>query len=445
MSATTTTPLPFTPEMQALYERACEALNGARLKRLLADLVDIHSPTGGERAASTFMAGYMRDVVGIDARYQPVNELTGNALGEMRGAGGGASLLLYAPIDTHLEGDETEDVPWVGPSLRADMVPKARIEGDMVIGLGASNPKAMVASLTEVVHALKDSGVALKGDLLLGFAGGGMPVSLPQRNNYGMSSGVYHLLAHGGQPDYAIIMKPWWVVFNEEPGMCWFKVTVWGTLGYAGIARGTPGFRSSIVPAAAMIEELEAWIQRYTARNSSGGIKADGWLASLRAGWPERPAFPSAATEICFDIRVSPRTTPAEVRAQFAEGMREILSRHPGIEASWEMYGSTPGGFTDRGNWIVQSALRGWEHVEGAPHPAVPPMGGQTDGAMIRRLGIPCARIGYPWPPENCDPAFKEGLGGMGAAYVPDLLKSARAVLYAVIDTLARERAETGL
>lgn len=442
---TDTVQLPLGPELEPWYQLACSKLDGERLKKLLFDLVNVHSPTGAEGPASEFMADYMRNEVGIQAKYQPINDLTGNALGEMRGLGGGASLLLYAPIDTHLDGDASKDVPWVGPNLRDDMIPKARLDGDMVVGLGASNPKAMVACLTEVVHALKEAGVPLKGDLLLGFAGGGMPVSIPERNNFGMSSGVYHLLAHGAQPDYAVIMKPWWVVFNEEPGMCWFKVTVWGTLGYAGIARGTPGFRSSVLPATTMIRELEEWIQRYTARNSSGAIQTEGWISSLRAGWPEKPAFPSAATEICFDIRVSPRTSPGEVRAQFAEGMREILSRYPDIEADWEMYGSTPGGSTDRQNWIVQSALRGWEHVEGAPHPQPPMMGGQTDGAMIRRLGIPCARIGYPWPPENCDPIYKEGLGGMGAAYVPDLLKSARAVIYAVIDTLARPRAETGL
>jgi acetylornithine deacetylase/succinyl-diaminopimelate desuccinylase-like protein len=325
------------------------------------------------------------------------------------------------------------------------MRPEARIDGDMVIGLGASNPKAMVACLTEITHAVRQAELPLLGDLTLAFAGGGMPVSIPERNNYGMSSGVYHLLAHGVYPDYAMIMKPWWVVWNEEPGMCWFKITTWGTLGYSGIPRGTPGFRSSHVAAATMIQELEAWLPRYTAKNTSGTVQPEGWIAAIRSGWPEKPAFPSAATEITFDVRVSPRTPPGEVKAQFAEAMRDILGRHPEIEADWQMIGSTPGGSTDRGNWIIQSALRGWERVEGQPHPEPPRMGGQTDGAMIRRLGIPCARIGYPWPPENCDPIYKEGLGGMGAAYIPDLIKSAHAVIYAVIDTLSRSRADTGL
>jgi hypothetical protein len=38
-----------------------------------------------------------------------------------------------------------------------------------------------------------------------------------------------------------------------------------------------------------------------------------------------------------------------------------------------------------------------------------------------------------------------EGLGGMGATYIPDLLPCARKIMYAVIDTLMRSRKEMGL
>jgi len=427
------------------YADACARLDAARLKRLLLQLIDIHSPTGAERRASEFIAAYMRDKLGGRGFYQPVNEDTGNAIAEIRGSGGGASLLLYAPIDTHLEGDPERDLPWAGPVLRADMVPKGHAEGDMVFGLGAANPKCMVATLTEVATALHEARVPLIGDLIAGFAGGGMPVNVSYRRNYGMSDGVYHLLTRGVAPDFAIIMKPVWRVYAEEPGMCWFKVSVRGTMGYAGIPRGTPGYRDAILPAAKIIEEIEAWIPRYTERNTAGEIAPEGKIAAVRAGWPERPAFPSAAAEIYLDLRCNPRTSPAEVKAQFAGAMREIARLHPEIELDWEMFGACPGGATDVNNWIVQSTRRGWERVQGRPHGDPPKLGGQTDGALIRRLGIPCARIGFPWPPRNCPEEFKQGLGGMGVAWIPDLIKSARAIMYAVIDTLTRPRPDLGL
>ena len=112
----------------------------------------------------------------------------------------------------------------------------------------------------------------------------------------------------------------------------------------------------------------------------------------------------------------------------------------------WEMYGSVPGGTTDPENWIIQSGRRGWEDVEGNAYPAKPELlGGQTDGAALRRLGIPTARMGWPWPAEGSPEPIGEGLGGMGATYIPDLLPCAKKILYAIIDTCARKRDEVGL
>lgn len=444
--ASETRQLALGTEQERWYAQACGRLDAERLKRLLLALVDIPSPTGAERAASEFVVSWMRDHVGgARAFYQPINEETGNAVAELRGSGGGATLMLYAPIDTNLEGDPAKDLPWAGPELRRDMIPKASAEGDFVYGLGAANPKSMVATLAEVATALSEAGVPIRGDLMAAFAGGGMPVNVAARSNWGMSSGLYHLLSRGVAPDFAIIMKPVWRVFAEEPGMCWFKVVVQGTLGYAGTPRGAPGFQSSIVPAARVIEELEAWIPQYTARNSSAAIKAEGHIAAVRAGWPERPAFPSATTEIYLDLRCNPRTTPAEVRAQFAEAVAQIAARHPEIAVEWEMIGAVAGGATDPENWIIQSCRRGWERVAQRPHGDPPPLSGQTDGALIRRMGIPCARIGFPSPPRDCPPEFRQGLGGMGVVSVPDLVRTAHAIMYAVIDTLTRPRAEMGL
>ena len=227
--------------------------------------------------------------------------------------------------------------------------------------------------------------------------------------------------------------------------MGWFRITVKGTLGYAGVPRGLPAFRSSVVPSATLIPELEQWLIDYAERNTSGIIQPHGWIAGVRSGWPERPAFPSAATEIFLDVRINPRTTPGEVKAQFAAFITGFRTRHPDIDIDWEMYGSTPGGTTDPSNWIIQSARRGWEHIEARPYPKPDMLAGQTDGAALRRFGVPTARMGWPWPATGSPEPIAEGLGGMGATYVPDLLPCARKILYAVIDTLTRSRGDVGL
>src|SRR5690606_40563 len=127
-----------------------------------------------------------------------------------------------------------------------------------------------------------------------------------------------------------------------------------GDLGYAGIPRGLPNFRSSILPASTIIQEIEAWLPEYTKQHTAGTVEPHGWISAVRSGWPEKPAFPSAATEIYLDVRINPRTSPADVRADFARLMADIAKRHPDMEMDWEMIGSTPGGMTDPANWIVQ-------------------------------------------------------------------------------------------
>ena len=439
----TATHTTFTAEQNAWYQQACARINPERLKQLLFDITDIHSPTGMTRTASEFMVKRLAES-GLSSRYHPMSEITGNVLARLPGQGGGATLMLYAPIDTHLERDEAEK-QWTGEGPEPDMQPHAKMVGDWVYGLGSSNPKAMVATLTEIATALVEADVPILGDLLVGMADGGMPVDISSRYHAGMSNGVLHLLNRGAAADFAVIMKPWNWVFHEEPGMGWFKVRVYGTLGYAGVPHDTPGFRSSVVPAATVIQEIEAWLPTYADANTSGIIKPHGWIAGVQSGNPERPAFPSAITEIFLDVRINPRTSPASVKAQFAEFIDQLKARHPEIVLDWDMYGSVPGGTTDPDNWVVKSAVRGWEHVEQQAYGDTPFLGGQTDGAALRRYGVPTVRIGWPWPSQGSPEPVAEGLGGMGATYVPDLIPCAHKIMFIVIDTLTRRRAELGL
>lgn len=439
----TTQPKPFTPEQDKAYQTAKALIDTERLKTLLFDVTDIHSPTGATHEISEFVAGHM-ETIGLTPTIDPMNDISSNVMGEKRGAGGGANLLLYAPLDTHLEGDET-DFPWAGPKQFVDLKPEAKQNGDWIYGLGSSNPKAMIAGLLEVATVLEQANVPLMGDLTVAFADGGMPVTVPHRDNAGMSHGVHHLIARGLSPDFAIIMKPNNTVYYEEPGMGWFKVTVRGTLGYAGVPHDLPQFRSAIVPSAHVILAIQEWLIAYADANTSGQITPHGWLAAVRSGWPERPAFPSGATELYLDIRINPRTSPGDVKAQFARFIEDLKIKDPSLDLDWEMYGAVPGGTTDPDNWIIQAGQRAWEHVEQAPFQQPTGLAGQTDGAALRRMGIPTARMGWEWPAEGSPEDIAEGLGGMGATYVPDLVPCIEKILYAAIDTLMRPRGDLGL
>lgn len=439
-------PVPLSAEQRQWLERAVALVDMDRMRTFNCTITSIHSPTGEERAINEWMTRHMQ-AIGLDAFYQPLDEHSGNAVGYLRGSGGGPSLLLYAPIDTHLRADPEEDVPWVGPALRPDMLPHGTIaENGDVIGLGAANPKGMVTALTEAVRCVQEAGVPLRGEVILGFAGGGMPVT-PRRDaprqNHGLSSGITYMINHGVTADFGIICKPGWTVSWEEVGLCWFKVTVRGQMGYAGMTRTFPGFRNAVVHAARFILALEEWLPKYQARNTSGICSPQGAIAAVRGGWPHKPAFSAAATEVYIDLRCNPRTSPAEVKAQFAEALHDICARHPELVLDWEMTAAYPGSYTDPEQWIAQSCMRGWEFVEGTTHHAIQGTSGQTDASALRNLGIPAVRIGY--PPVPTIPPEWQGFGGLGVSHIPNLAKVTRAIIYAIIDTCTRSRAEVGL
>ncbi|MCZ6896068.1 MAG: acetylornithine deacetylase, partial [Gammaproteobacteria bacterium] len=258
--------------------------------------------------------------------------------------------------------------------------------------------------------------------------------------------GVMHMLSHGITADFGVIFKPWDEVYYEHPGMVWFKVTTWGSMGYSGIPRGIPEFRSSIVPGARVILDLEKWLSEYPEGHMSAQIKPEGWIAAVRAGWPDKPAFPSAACEIYVDLRTNPDQSMAEIEAEFGAAMREIVARHDDVEATWETFVTCRGSRTEPDNWIIQSALRGWESVHERSYPGAEMLSGQTDAATICQMGLPLVRIGYPWVGDKDMPKeFSDGLGGMGVAFIPDLIDPMRHLIYILIDSCTRTREEVGL
>jgi putative aminopeptidase FrvX len=72
----------FNNAQQQWFKAACSKINKDRLRELTCQLVDIHSPTGAEKEVSEFLTDYMSNA-GLSSKYQPVNDTSGNAIGEI--------------------------------------------------------------------------------------------------------------------------------------------------------------------------------------------------------------------------------------------------------------------------------------------------------------------------------------------------------------------------
>jgi acetylornithine deacetylase/succinyl-diaminopimelate desuccinylase-like protein len=434
----------LSPEQEQWVRRAWAHVDRETVAALTGSLVDIPSPTGGERPLAEYLAARMRSD-GLEAFCQPLDDRQANAVGRLRGAGDGGDLLLYAPLDTAFD-DGAADQMWTGALDRVDLQPRAVVEDGFVIGLGAENPKGYAACVVAAARAVALAGVPLRGDVIVGLGAGGMPTNAPRhgasaRRHIGQGVGCAFMLEQGLRPDVAVIAKPGWAVAWEEVGLCWFRVTVGGVLGYAGTRHFLP-YRNPIVDAARVIARLEEWFPEYTARNTSGLVAPQGCIGAIEAGWPHKVAFIPAACHLYVDLRVSPRTPLAEVRRQFAEAMERIRGAEPSVELRWEMMLGIPGTSTDPDHWIVRSATRAWEAVEGRPHVPERNRSGATDANILRMWGVPTARVGMPRP---AGPMPFQGQFSMGVASAESMVQLVRLLVYVIVDTCTRPRVELGL
>ena len=387
----------LTERQQAWAEAAWKLITPERLTELVVGMVDIPSPTGEEAELARWLTTTL-DHAGLDAHYQAIDDRQGNAVARLRGDGSGEDLLLYAPIDTLTVGDPEEDVPWVGPELRADLRPRAEVHGHHVLGLGASNPKGHGAAVVAAAEAIARARIPLRGDLVVGLGAGGIPTNgrttrRLTRHNTGQGNGCSFLLEQGWWADHALIAKPGWAVSWEEVGLCWFEIRVRGTYTYVGSRHRMP-YRNAIAHAATVIDALERWFPEYTARHTDGLVAPQGIVSSVEGGWPRMAAVTPALCRIMVDLRTSPRSTPADVRREFAAAVDAITAAHPEIELDWDMVLSIPGTHTPEDAPVVAAAKAAWEESTGRPHQPIVANSGATDANILRSRGLPTARIG---------------------------------------------------
>lgn len=180
---------------------------------LLADLVRIESVTpwlitdgSGEGAIAQAMASWLRDLP-VEVSFDEVEPGRINLLARLPGSGGGPTLCLNAHADT------------VGYANWADRALTPVIDGDRMIGLGAADDKSgCVAGLT-AMRTIAESGVQLRGDLLLACVA----------DEEGISIGTEHLIERHPM-DAVLIVEPDALPRGivEHQGFGWIDVIVHG-------------------------------------------------------------------------------------------------------------------------------------------------------------------------------------------------------------------------
>ncbi|MFK0166096.1 M20 family metallopeptidase [Rhizobium sp. NPDC090279] len=120
-----------------------------------------HSQTEGERELARVMAREM-EAIGLQSELQPFDSgQRFNAIGRLKGTGGGKSLLFNGHLDTNPVTEGWTVDPWGG-----------LVDDKFIYGIGVSNMKAGDAAYFCAVKTLLDAGVKLKGDVILTYVVG---------------------------------------------------------------------------------------------------------------------------------------------------------------------------------------------------------------------------------------------------------------------------------
>jgi acetylornithine deacetylase/succinyl-diaminopimelate desuccinylase-like protein len=430
------------------YAGAVAAAEATVVRDRLADIceamVNIASPTGGERPLAEYLAAEMSSV-GLHGQVQPVaaadpavdasamanahGRIAGSRSEGVAGVDGGAdqvegaqSLLLYAPIDTVTVGNPHDDLPWAGPEMRPDFEPNAERRDDLIVGLGAQNPKGHGACVLAAAEALVAAEVPLRHDLLVGFGAGGMPSNrraahLPDGHGEGCRQLVQLL-----RPSRAIIAKTGWAISWEEVGLTWFEVEVSGSHTYVGSRHLLP-YRNAIADAGYIVAGLEHWFERWAEEHRSGLVAPQGVVSAIEGGWPHMPAFTTAQCTFHVDLRLSPRTLPEQANAAFrAEVAR--LAAEIGATATVRPTVAIPGTTTAPDDPVIAGTIAAWEQLTDREHQPIAGLSGATDANILRAEGVPTARVGLPKvSPEKLAVDFQLGMNAVDLADMELLTK----------------------
>jgi acetylornithine deacetylase/succinyl-diaminopimelate desuccinylase-like protein len=381
---------------------------------LVTQLVNIPSVTGSERAAAEFLVGHMQGL-GLDAYLQEVEDGRPNAIGILRGSGGGPALAFNGHLDTATSGQPDLDYPGLG-ELGPGHYPRAYVKDGQLYGLGAFNMKGGVGAAVTAVGAIARSGIRLAGDLIVAAVVGesenapveGLHQAFRGPRYRGGGIGTRYYITHGPVPDLAVVVEPsGLVVTNCEAGYLFVKVVLKTGGGSHGEHLGP---RSGAINALArVVDAIEDWIPGYTERHrfntGLGPMEPFAEVGAVESGWPFKPTYKPPIAHLYVSLRLTPAmraTTPLEELRALLDGLKAQVD---GLDYVLHTYASNfPSTLTHADHPLVESALQAEEAVLGrrqGPSPARH-FGLWNDSITFRLHGIPAIRFG---------PSFESGAG----------------------------------
>ncbi len=381
-------------------DNVVKRINRDELAQLTKDLVDISSPTGSEKAIGEFILDwYERN--NIRPVRQEIDPNRINAVGILEGKSGGVSLMINGHMDTSYTG--TEEDRMFCRTLEPDSELKGSVRDGKVFGLGASNMKSGLAAVMVAGKAIKESGLPLKGDLILAAVAGEIsrtPVGPYQSGAYrGEGTGTHHLLTHGVQADYAIVAdRSGHSIVWAQNGVAQIKVSTFGDPHAAwGVTREekAPEVSSAILKMVKVLQAVDAWAAEFERAHvyssAHGAIVPKVNIGAIQGGAPFRPNYYPGVCSIYLDVRTPPELRPLQVQRELKAALSKL-----GVEYEIDMYASKMGYDAKGVEPIVKVIEDSYQSLFGKKTPTPTGIHASiwTDTNIYNELGIPACKFG---------------------------------------------------
>jgi acetylornithine deacetylase len=329
-----------------------------RLVELALRLVSTPSFTGSEQAAAELVREVL-DGIGLQTQWQQVEEGRANVLGTWPGAGEGPTLMFNGHLDTSYSGRE----PWLQgiPGFQ----PEGFERGGRIYGLGISNMKGALACYVEAVRALQDTGVRLRGDVLIAAVAGEIEKTQQgdaQGAEYrGYAAGSRYLVTHGGVADMCILGEP-----TENKlvlahfGSLWLRLSTHGPFVHTAFSAGRRD-ENSILKMRPVLEAVLEWLPRWEEEMSYGDVRGVANVGWIEGGFGWRASRTPHRTDLYLDLRVPPDVPMADARRKALEFARAL----DGVDA--EVYVTAPGAEIEERHPLVAALGEAHEQVFGTP------------------------------------------------------------------------------
>jgi acetylornithine deacetylase/succinyl-diaminopimelate desuccinylase-like protein len=342
--------------------------------RLLADLVRVESvtpwliPTGsGERAVAELMAAWLADLP-VDVAFDEIEPGRVNLIATLRGTGGGPTLGIDAHADT------------VGYANWAERALEPSVSGDRMVGLGVADDKSGCAAALLALRSLVESGVRLRGDLLVACVA----------DEEGVSIGTEHLVAHHAM-DAAIVIEPDGLprAVVEHQGFGWIDLVVHGKAAHGSAPNDGV---DAIVHMGEVIRGLDELDRKTFAATADSRNGKTVFHTGTIEGGTDYATYPSRAVLGC-EIGTQPgeqlRDRLSEIDAIYTDLAGRLRSFHAETIVRLER---EP--FRAEGHAALMAALdASAQDVIGRPFDQVG-LNAWTDAALVQAAGIPTVLIG---------------------------------------------------